>query len=152
MDKWKSVTDYIDLLKVTDADPKKVLNVLKNNWKAAGAPTAKSDDYTLVRKAWTLYVCLGIYNGFGTPFKERKNIKITNRILNFVMSPGYKLNYPMFSVKERAYKDRTETQHLNNCRKLWDCPKGKEIRKHLKRLKGKLPITYKAEINPLFKK
>ena len=34
MDKWKSVTDYIDLLKATDADPTKVLNVLKNNWKA----------------------------------------------------------------------------------------------------------------------
>ena len=127
MDKWKSVTDYIDLLKATDADPTKVLNVLKNNWKAAGAPTAKSDDYTLVRKAWTLYVCLGIYNGFGTPFKERKNIKISNRILNFVMSPGYKTNYPVFSVKARAWKDRSEPQHAKNCRKLWDSPKGKEI-------------------------
>ena len=152
MDKWKSVTDYIDLLKATDADPKKVLNVLKNNWKAAVAPTAKSDDYTLVRKAWTLYVCLGIYNGFGTPFKERKNIKISNRILNFVMSPGYKTNYPVFSVKARAWKDRSEPQHAKNWRKLWDSPKGKEIRKHLKRLKGKLPIMYKAELNPLFKK
>ena len=73
MDKWKEVIEYIDLLKqYTKADPQKVLNVLKNNWKAVGAPAAKDDDYTLVRKAWTLYVCLGIYNGFGTPFKERK--------------------------------------------------------------------------------
>ena len=153
MDKWKEVIEYIDLLKqYTKADPQKVLNVLKNNWKAVGAPAAKDDDYTLVRKAWTLYVCLGIYNGFGTPFKERKNIKISNRILNFVMSPGYKTNYPVFSVKARAWKDRSEPQHAKNCRKLWDSPKGKEIRKHLKRLKGKLPIMYKQELNPLFKK
>ena len=81
-----------------------------------------------------------------------ENIKISNRILNFVMSPGYKTNYPVFSVKARAWKDRSEPQHAKNCRKLWDSPKGKEIRKHLKRLKGKLPIMYKQEINPLFKK
>ena len=104
----------------------------------------------------------GIYNKHGTPKKELKKVTITNQILYFVESAGYKINYNLFHpVKNKNKTEWVENgsnpyskialgQHAKNCRKLWDSAKGKEIRKSFKNTKGKIPITFKGELNPLF--
>jgi len=158
-DKWSSLIEY---LKTTNAKPESVLNLIKNTWKPKGKTKIKTDDFNIVRRAWTLMVVHGIYNKHGTPKKHLKNVTITNQILYFVESQGYKNNYNLFHpVKNKnktewventsdEYSKKSLSQHAKNCRKLWDSAKGKEIRKNFKNTKGKIPITYKGELNPLF--
>ena len=95
-------------------------------------------------------------------YKKGIRIEITNQILYFVESQGFKINYNLFHPiknknktewaenNDNPYSKKTHEQHAKNCRKLWDSAKGKEIRKSLKNSKGKIPITFKGELNPLF--
>jgi len=158
-DKWAGLIKYLNS---TDAKPESVLNLIKNTWKPKGKSKVKTDSFNIVRRAWTLMVVHGIYNKHGTPKKELKTVTITNQILYFVESAGYKINYNLFHpVKNKnktewvenssnPYSKITQGQHAKNCRKLWDSTKGKEVRKSFKNTKGKIPITYKGELNPLF--
>ena len=158
-DKWAGLINYLNS---TDAKPESVLNLVKNTWKPRGKSKVKTDDFNIVRRAWTLMVVHGIYNKHGTPKKELKKVTITNQILYFVESAGYKINYNLFHPiknkdktewvenKSDQYSEKTLSQHAKNCRKLWDSTKGKEIRKSFIKTKGKIPITYKAELNPIF--
>ena len=158
-DKWTGLINYLNS---TDAKPESVLNLVKNTWKPRGKSKVKTDDFNIVRRAWTLMVVHGIYNKHGTPKKELKKVTITNQILYFVESTGYKINYNLFHpVKNKnktewvennnnPYSKLTLLQHTKNCRKLWDSVKGKEVRKSFKNTKGKIPITLKGELNPLF--
>lgn len=161
--KWAKLIKYLD---TTNAKPESVLNLVKQSFKPKGVKTTKDDDFNQVRRAWTLWVVLGIYNKFGVPKKELKTVNITNQILYFVEGKSYQMNYDLMhpvktynkklkkyewdTAKASLYKTKTISQHAKNCRKLWDSAKGKEIRKHLERLKGKLPIIYKKELNKIF--
>ena len=161
-DKWAKVTDYLN---TTSAKPESVLNLIKQSFGAKGKP--KTDHFNLVRRAWSMYVCCGIYNKHGTPDKKKKSTKITNAIVWFVLSEAYKINYELMhpvktyneklkkleynTSEENLYTKKTVEQHAKNCRKIWDSAKGKEFQKHFKRTGGKIPISYKAEIiDPLF--
>tara|TARA_R110002153_G_scaffold156981_1_gene308985 strand:- start:9 stop:506 length:498 start_codon:yes stop_codon:yes gene_type:complete len=155
-DKWNNVIEY---LRSTNADPKSVLNLIKNTWPVKGKKIVKSDDFNVVRRAWTLCVVHGIYNKHGVPKKELKKVKITNQILYFVECEGYRINYNLFhpivvfneklkkkeynTSDENLYAKKTHLQHAKNCRKLWDSDKGKELRKHFKRTNGKIPVSYR---------
>ena len=142
--KWAKLTKYLD---TTDAKPEKVLNLVKQSFKPKGKKTTKDDDFNQVRRAWAMYVVVGIFNKFGTPTKDKRKQTITNTILYFVESQAYKTNYNlMHPVK--TYNEKS--QHSKNCRKLWDRAKGKEFRKHFKRTKGKIPIFYKGQLNKIF--
>ena len=144
--KWAQLIKYLD---TTDAKPEKVLNLVKQSFKPKGKKITKDDDFNQVRRAWAMYVVLGIYNKFGTPTKDKRKQNITNTILYFVESQAYKTNYNlMHPVK--TYNKKTVSQHSKNCRKLWDSPKGKEFRKHFERTKGKIPIFYKGQLNKIF--
>ena len=70
-DKWSSLIEY---LKTTNAKPESVLNLIKNTWKPKGKTKIKTDDFNIVRRAWTLMVVHGIYNKHGTPKKHLKNV------------------------------------------------------------------------------
>ena len=144
---WSTLIDYLN---TTNAKPEKVLNLVKQSFKPKGQKVVKTDDFNQVRRAWTLWVVLGIYNKFGVPKNKLKTVKITDQILYFVDAQSYKMNYAAFSLKERSWNERSVAQHAKNCRKLWDSAKGKEIRKHLKATKGKLPIFYLRELNKIF--
>jgi|TARA_A200000159_G_scaffold164817_1_gene196518 hypothetical protein len=158
-DKWEYLIRYLE---TTNAKPESVLNLVKNTWKPKGKSKVKTDDFNIVRRAWTLMVVHGIYNKHGTPKNKIKTVSITNQILYFVESQGFKINYNLFHpIKDKnktewienndnPYSKKTISQHAKNCRKLWDSAKGKEIRKGLKNSKGKIPITFKGELNPLF--
>ena len=168
--KWAQLIKYLD---TTDAKPEKVLNLVKQSFKPKGKKITKDDDFNQVRRAWTMYVVVGIYNKFGTPKKLskeeiKKGVKknITNIISWFVESRAYKMNYNLMhpvktyneklkkyewnTAEENLYKKKTVSQHSKNCRKLWDSPKGKEFRKHFERTKGKIPIFYKGQLNKIF--
>ena len=58
--------------------------------------------------------------------------------------------YEWDSAEESLYEKKTTSQHERNCRKIWDSKKGKELRKHFIRTNGKIPIMYKAQLDPLF--
>ena len=58
--------------------------------------------------------------------------------------------YEWYSAEESLYEKKTTSQHERNCRKIWDSKKGKELRKHFIRTNGKIPIMYKAQLDPLF--
>lgn len=162
-DKWADLTNYLN---TTEAKPDKVLNLIKQSFKPVGKKIVKDDDYNQVRRAWTMWVVCGIYNKFGTPKSKRKNTNITDAILYFVESASYKITYDLFhpvktyneklkvyewnTAEDSLYKKKTTSQHAKNCRKLWDSAKGKELRKNFKITKGKIPITYKNEINKIF--
>ena len=161
--KWAQLIKYLD---TTDAKPEKVLNLVKQSFKPKGKKITKDDDFNQVRRAWAMYVVLGIYNKFGTPTKDKRKQNITNTILYFVESQAYKTNYNLMhpvktyneklkkyewdTAKEDLYSKKTVSQHSKNCRKLWDSPKGKEFRKHFERTKGKIPIFYKGQLNKIF--
>ena len=152
-EKWATLIKYLDS---TNAKPESVLNLIQNTWKPKGKSKVKSDGFNVVRRAWTLMVVHGIYNKHGTPKNKLKTVTITNQILYFVESQGYKINYNLFHPiknknktewvenKSDQYSGKTLSQHAKNCRKLWDSAKGKEIRKSFIKTKGKIPITYKA--------
>jgi hypothetical protein len=162
-DKWAELVKYLN---TTDAKPEKVLNLVKQSFKTKGIKTVKTDDFNIIRRAWTLLTVAGIYKKQGTPKNKLKTVTITNQILYYVESEAYKINYAMFhpvktknkklkitewnTSTEDLYSKKSLTQHAKNCRKLWDSPKGKELRKHLPRTKGQIPITYKGELNSLF--
>ena len=158
-EKWATLIKYLDS---TNAKPESVLNLIQNTWKPKGKSKVKSDGFNVVRRAWTLMVVHGIYNKHGTPKNKLKTVTITNQILYFVESQGYKINYNLFHPiknknktewvenKSDQYSEKTLSQHAKNCRKLWDSAKGKEIRKNFINTKGKIPIFYKAELNPIF--
>ena len=158
-DKWATLLKYLNS---TDAKPESVLNLVQNTWKPKGKSKVKTDDFNIIRRAWALMVVHGIYNKHGIPKKHLKKVTITNQILYFVESQGYKINYNLFHPvknknktewtenKSDPYSKKSHIQHAKNCRKLWDSTKGKEVRKHFKNTKGKIPITYKGELNPLF--
>ena len=161
--KWAKLTKYLD---TTDAKPEKVLNLVKQSFKPKGKKTTKDDDFNQVRRAWAMYVVVGIFNKFGTPTKDKRKQTITNTILYFVESQAYKTNYNLMhpvktynqklkkyewdSAEESLYEKKTTSQHERNCRKIWDSKKGKELRKHFIRTNGKIPIMYKAQLDPLF--
>ena len=88
--KWAQLIKYLD---TTDAKPEKVLNLVKQSFKPKGKKITKDDDFNQVRRAWAMYVVLGIYNKFGTPTKDKRKQNITNTILYFVESQAYKTNY-----------------------------------------------------------
>ena len=155
-DKWDKVIEY---LKSTNADPESVLKLIKNTWAVKGKKIVKTDDFNVVRRAWTLFVIHGIYNKHGVPKKELKKITMTNQILYFIECEGYRINYNLFhpifvfnkklkkkeknTSDENLYANKTHSVHAKNCRKLWDSPKGKELRKHFVRTKGKIPVSYR---------
>ena len=145
--KW---LDLIDYLNTTNAKPDKVLNLVKQSFQPVGKKVVKTDDHNLVRRAWTLYVVTGIFNKLGTPEKLKKKTKITDAIRYFIDSKAYKISFAAISIKERKWEDRSYYQHEKNCRKLWDSSKGKLLRKELEKTKGKIPIKYKGEFNPIF--
>ena len=163
-DKWAKVINYLN---TTDAKAESVLNLIKNTWKPKGKKIVKTDDFNRLRRAWTLMTVAGIYNKQGTPKNKLKTVTITNQILYYVESPGY-INYnlchPVKSKnkkgvlewnenREDVFKKKSISQHAKNCRKLWDSPKGKELRKHLPRTKGKIPVNfnpfYEIQITPI---
>ena len=159
--KWNSLIKYLN---TTNAKPESVLNLVKQSFGSKGK--SKTDDFNLLRRAWAIYVCVGIYNKFGTPEKKKTSTKITNAILYFVESQAYKTNYNLMhpvktynqklkkyewdSAEESLYEKKTTSQHERNCRKIRDSKKGKELRKHFIRTNGKIPIMYKAQLDPLF--
>ena len=82
--KWDSLIKYLN---TTNAKPESVLNLVKQSFGSKGK--SKTDDFNLLRRAWAIYVCVGIYNKFGTPEKKKTSTKITNAILYFVESQAY---------------------------------------------------------------
>ena len=103
--KWAQLIKYLD---TTDAKPEKVLNLVKQSFKPKGKKITKDDDFNQVRRAWAMYVVLGIYNKFGTPTKDKRKQNITNTILYFVESQAYKTNYnlmhPVKTYNEKLKK------------------------------------------------
>jgi len=158
-DRW---TELIGYLNKTPAKPESVLNLVKNTWKPkSNKPIVKTDPHNIIRRAWALMVVSGIYNKHGVPKKPKRKITITNQILYFCEADSYKINYNLFHPiktkakdgvmewnenREDTFSKKTLLQHAKNCRKLWDSPKGKILRKEMIKTKGKIPVTH----SPLF--
>ena len=108
----------IKYLDTTDAKPEKVLNLVKQSFKPKGKKITKDDDFNQVRRAWAMYVVLGIYNKFGTPTKDKRKQNITNTILYFVESQAYKTNYNLmhpvktYNEKLKKYEWNTAEENL----------------------------------------
>tara|TARA_R100001440_G_scaffold69068_1_gene90774 strand:+ start:48 stop:662 length:615 start_codon:yes stop_codon:yes gene_type:complete len=170
--KWLPLIDYLNSIK---AKPENVFNLVKQSFGAKNKP--KTDDYNLVRRAWTLFVVHGIYNKSGVPEKEKKTVKISNQISYFVESEAYQRTYDLMHPvktynkklkkyewnvpvvydpklkkykKISEYKKKSQDTHVRACRKLWDSAKGKLLRKELENKKGKIPIYYKHQLNAIF--
>ena len=113
--KWAQLIKYLD---TTDAKPEKVLNLVKQSFKPKGKKITKDDDFNQVRRAWAMYVVLGIYNKFGTPTKDKRKQNITNTILYFVESQAYKTNYNLmhpvktYNEKLKKYEWNTAEENL----------------------------------------
>ena len=152
--KWAQLIKYLD---TTDAKPEKVLNLVKQSFKPKGKKITKDDDFNQVRRAWAMYVVLGIYNKFGTPTKDKRKQNITNTILYFVESQAYKTNYnlmhPVKTYNEKLKNMNGTLQKKIFIRKLYHntartaenygIVQKEEFRKHFERTKGKIPIFYK---------
>ena len=80
-----------------------------------------------------------------------RNVKIERYAKEIISVVAVKLKkYEWDSAEESLYEKKTTSQHERNCRKIWDSKKGKEHRKHFIRTNGKIPIMYKAQLDPLF--
>ena len=118
MNKWGELIEYLE---TKEAQPESVMNMVKAIFeKSRVAPE---------RIAWKVNVVLALLN--------RTEKTQDGKIWGLVNSKNksYVAAYNTFHDKDK-YEDKTETQHFNACKKIWQS--NKLLRTRIKRLTPKL--------------
>ena len=144
---WNKV---IKFLKTSNANPNKVLNMLKTIYSKRTGPES---DYEVVRNSWVYIVVGSVANKFGTP-KDNKKRTTKNIIRNWIKTKQYESDWCLFHLKkgkkkinelpweqsshEDFIKIPTE-KHVKQLNDIWVSKRGKAIRETLTP-SGKFPV------------
>jgi hypothetical protein len=110
MSKWGELNKYLNSV---DAKPEAVLKMVK-------AAYGKKGRVSPTRVAWKLNVIVSIMN--------QKDKSTDSKIRSLVMKKNkvYRFAYNLFHTDK--YSDKTEQQHFNACKKVWNTNKGLRIK------------------------
>ena len=110
MSKWGELNKYLNSV---DAKPEAVLKMVK-------AAYGKKGRVSPTRVAWKLNVIVSIMN--------QKDKSTDSKIRSLVMKKNkvYRFAYNLFH--KDTYSDKTEQQHFNACKKVWNTNKSLRIK------------------------
>jgi|TARA_R100001530_G_scaffold4215_1_gene5789 hypothetical protein len=148
-DKWNKV---IKFLKTSNANPEKVLNMLKTIYSKRTGPES---DYEVVRNSWAYIVVGAIANKTGTPIDNKKRTT-KNIIRNWIKTKQYESDWRCFHMKKvknkksnkvewdqgsyEDFKKISKEKHVKQLNDVWVSKNGKKIRATLTP-GGKFPIS-----------
>ena len=139
-DKWNKV---IKFLKTSNANPEKVLNMLKTIYSKRTGPES---DYEVVRNSWAYIVVGAIANKTGTPIDNKKRTT-KNIIRNWIKTKQYESDWRCFHMKKvknkksnkvewdqgshEDFKKISAERHLKQINDIWVSKIGKKIKSTL---------------------